>query len=373
MESHFAPAGRSDPAELAHQVRTVNTDPVAEALLEAVPGLVAILNQHRQVIAVNDAFTGMLGIEDPDPVLGMRPGEIVDCVYADVGPDGCGTSELCATCGAVIAVVTSMGFNEPAERICALRVKRGEDDVDLCLRVNAAPVRIADEPFILVGLSDMTEAWTRAALERAFFHTISLELGELRALCDRLTTDRPDDRRLQTLRRASHRLAREVAVQSGFFAGDTSILQPDLVTVPVNRALDELEVLFAHSPLVGGMTLRIARDDGDRAVRADEPLLLRVLADMVTNALEASGPGDPIDVWVEAGPDGTAFKVRNRQVIDGAVVPRIFQRYFSTKDGEGRGFGTFAMKLIGERYLGGRVDFVTGLPDGTVFTLMLPG
>ena len=50
---------------------------------------------------------------------------------------------------------------------------------------------------------------------------------------------------------------------------------------------------------------------------------------------------------------------------------KIFQRSFSTK-GEGRGLGTYSMKLLTERYLGGRVSFTTSADEGTIFKVALP-
>jgi signal transduction histidine kinase len=64
--------------------------------------------------------------------------------------------------------------------------------------------------------------------------------------------------------------------------------------------------------------------------------------------------------------------VWNKQAIPEASIPRIFQRNFSTKPGAGRGLGTFVMKLFGEIYLGGTVQFTTGAAEGTTFTFHLP-
>jgi signal transduction histidine kinase len=54
------------------------------------------------------------------------------------------------------------------------------------------------------------------------------------------------------------------------------------------------------------------------------------------------------------------------------VQARIFQRSFSTKAQRGRGLGTYSMKLLGERYLGGAVSFVSAAGTGTVFSVTLP-
>jgi signal transduction histidine kinase len=54
------------------------------------------------------------------------------------------------------------------------------------------------------------------------------------------------------------------------------------------------------------------------------------------------------------------------------VQLQVFQRSFTTKGGTGRGLGTHSMKLIGERYLKGKVSFASREPDGTTFTLAVP-
>ena len=51
---------------------------------------------------------------------------------------------------------------------------------------------------------------------------------------------------------------------------------------------------------------------------------------------------------------------------------RIFHRNYTTKEGQGRGLGTYSMKLLGEKVLGGEVDFSTSPGGGIVFSLTLP-
>ena len=56
-----------------------------------------------------------------------------------------------------------------------------------------------------------------------------------------------------------------------------------------------------------------------------------------------------------------------------AVRDQVFQRSFTTKPGPGRGIGTYSIKLLTERYLGGVVSFTTSPAGGTTFTVSLPG
>jgi len=50
----------------------------------------------------------------------------------------------------------------------------------------------------------------------------------------------------------------------------------------------------------------------------------------------------------------------------------MFQRNFSTKGEAGRGFGSYSMKLLGEKILKGKVDFSTDRRNGTVFVFTCP-
>ncbi|MPN46151.1 hypothetical protein SDC9_193734 [bioreactor metagenome] len=50
---------------------------------------------------------------------------------------------------------------------------------------------------------------------------------------------------------------------------------------------------------------------------------------------------------------------------------QIFNRSFSTK-GDGRGLGTYSIRLLGEKYLKGHVGFTSNKNDGTTFFIRLP-
>ncbi|NLZ16973.1 MAG: ATP-binding protein [Desulfobulbaceae bacterium] len=93
---------------------------------------------------------------------------------------------------------------------------------------------------------------------------------------------------------------------------------------------------------------------------------------MAINALEASNEQDTVKIWVEEQPEEVVFKVWNAQVIQEDVARRIFQRNFSTKQQEGRGIGTFSMKILGEKILHGNVAFTSSQQEGTTFSFRHP-
>jgi sensor histidine kinase regulating citrate/malate metabolism len=88
--------------------------------------------------------------------------------------------------------------------------------------------------------------------------------------------------------------------------------------------------------------------------------------------LEATSPGQTITLRCEPeGANAVVFSVHNDGFIPRDVQLQIFHRAFSTK-GTGRGLGTYSMKLLGERYLGGQIRFESSPESGTTFMARFP-
>ena len=92
MKTNVAPAQRLDRRALDGDIRAVTVNPVIDSLLNTVSGLLAVLNEHRQILAINDIFLKMLNIDDANRALGRRPGKAIGCIHRDAAAGGCGTS-----------------------------------------------------------------------------------------------------------------------------------------------------------------------------------------------------------------------------------------------------------------------------------------
>ena len=68
MKTHFATPQRSDLDELQRHIRYASHNPVIDGIMGMVGGLVAVLNQNRQILAVNHGLMEMLGVENPQEV-----------------------------------------------------------------------------------------------------------------------------------------------------------------------------------------------------------------------------------------------------------------------------------------------------------------
>jgi len=151
-------------------------------------------------------------------------------------------------------------------------------------------------------------------------------------------------------------------------SGDLAV-QPE--AVHTGALLMDLRSLYAGHSVAQGRQIALG-DIWDGPLVTDGRLLARVLGNMVKNALEATPVGGTVGLDCLPRQEEVVFLVRNPGVIPENVQLQIFQRSFSTKAQAGRGIGTYSMKLLGERYLRGRVDFVSREPDGTVFSLAIP-
>ena len=93
---------------------------------------------------------------------------------------------------------------------------------------------------------------------------------------------------------------------------------------------------------------------------------------MLKNAIEASSEGQAVTLSCDSEDEVISVNVHNAAAIAHEAQLQIFNRSFSTKEGVGRGIGTYSMKLLGEEYLKGCVSFTSTADTGTTFTLTLP-
>jgi signal transduction histidine kinase len=371
LHTYFAPAERTAANDLAAEIEIISKNPVTTGLLHCVSGLLAILDENRQIVAVNDTFLQMMGITDPAETLGLRQGEALLCVHAHKEPSGCGTTKFCSSCGAAIAIVSSLEHNIPMEKICALTAQRKGKHVDMALLVRSQPLTIDNKRFLLLFLQDITRQQQRAALERTFFHDINNMLTMLLGASQLLIKKHPSGL-ATTVHDAAFRLHKEIAIQHCLSQNDSYTFQPSRHEITTGEIVKELQTFFLNHPVARAKSIEISENCTETTLTTDASLLSRVLCNMVINALEATPVEGTVKVWIERKENALSFCVWNAQEIPQEIANRIFQRNFSTKEQAGRGTGTFSMKLFGEKILGGKVHFTTSRTQGTVFTVTLP-
>jgi signal transduction histidine kinase len=369
----FAAAERASREQIDASALALAGLPVVQALLDAVGVSVVVLNGERQIIFGNNVFLAGLRAEYVQTVRGMRPGEALDCIHAWKCPGGCGTAPECATCGMVLATLASRGTGRVEEQECLMNLRRGGQIDAAEMQVHASQIEIEGENFTMVALRDISAEKRRAALQRIFLHDVANLLGTLLLRAVLLAARAPPEVADQAcnIRLLAERMRHELEDQRVLVMAENGTLNVRREPVRPGEALDMAAGILRGNPVAQGRRIEIAQTNPG-AIATDESLLVRVLVNMMKNALEATSDGGEVHAWAEAVPEGCEFHVWNAAPIPPRVALQVFKRSFSTKPGGGRGLGTFSMKLLGERYLGGSVGFTSTEADGTTFYLRLP-
>jgi len=366
--TQYASAERASQAEIERDAQLFEQFPHVATFLDAMPAICLMLNPQRQVIFANQALYEQLGVPRT-LVYGMRPGELLNCTNAYINPGGCGTSEFCRTCGAVNSILASLDGEQAASE-CRITQRDGDA---LDLRVQATPFEWNGGRYVIFALEDIGAEKRRRALERIFFHdvlnTAGTIVGYMSAFHDGVLD--PEPQYTEALYRQSRRLVAEIEAQRDLVAAE----QHDLVASP--RVVDALQVLTDIQEVsrffrqAQDRTIELAPGAQGGRLVTDDRLLGRVLGNMIKNALEACNDGETVTLDCRVEDGFVTYSVHNPAVMPEDVRLQVFRRSFSPK-GAGRGLGTYSMKLLSERYLGGTVWFETAPGAGTTFYARYP-
>jgi K+-sensing histidine kinase KdpD len=370
LETKFAPAERASEARVRDLYRLLTSIPLLEKVMGSVPDILVFLNENRQIVLANDAAFRFLGVEPTLEVLGNRPGEAFGCAHAAETEAGCGTTEFCQTCGAVQAILAAQG-GESDVKECRMAIKDSWDALDL--KVSTAPFDYEGERFTICALQDISHEKRRRALERTFFHDVLNTVGGLRGFAELLLESEPEEvpEVASSVSKISAQLIEEIETQRSLLAAESDELSVNPQELKTKEVLEELAVVYRRHEVAKGKSITIAADSESLAFRSDYALLLRVLGNMLKNALEATAAQENVTLGARRDADQVEFWVNNPAFMPRDVQLQVFKRSFSTK-GSGRGIGTYSMRLLASRYLRGTVDFSSSEAQGTTFRLRLP-
>lgn len=343
------------------------------AFLEAIPDFALIMNREREVLAANKCLLDTFGIENVEQLIGKRSGEVLGCLFASDAPGGCGTSLHCTTCGAHKSIINSQELNTRTVTECRVTLDTG---VALDLRVISSPAPVENLPLTLCILKDISAEKRRSVLEKVFFHDVMNTVGSIRNIATLLTSreelpPETDTKYREWMMHLSERLVDEIAHQRKLVAAEQGEFKPDMGMIFVADLMREVHRLCVSHDVARDRNL-VLGEIPDSKIVSDAAILRRILVNLVKNALEASEGGGTVTMRGEESDDSVTFHVHNQGVIPRDVQLQLFQRSFSTKEGEGRGIGTYSIKLFGERYLKGRVSFASREPEGTTFSFSCP-
>ena len=372
METKYASAERDSIGKILSSKASLDRVPFINEIFCSLSYIFCILNEHRQVVFANDVMMKNLGVDRVDQVLGKRFGEAFECVHSADEPGGCGTSEHCRYCGAVNSMLKSFQTRQKTMNECRIRriVKGKEFSIEL--EVTSTPFIFEDNYYTIFSLIDITDKKRKVMIEKIFFHDILNTAGALSNIFELLDIVNKEEKEglMVVASSLSHQIIEEITTQR-------LLLQAENASLIINNqrinSFEFLEVVnkdLMYHEVAKGKQIVFDKSSDCLFFQSDPVILRKILNNMIKNALEASDLGESIFIKVKKMGDKLRFSVHNNAFMPPEVEMQVFMRSFSTK-GIQRGLGTYSMKILGEQYLGGKVNFMTDKVKGTTFFIDL--
>jgi len=359
-------------AELAARTPANSLRPILQAFTRsAIDTDVAFLDgEGHVVLEAGEAHPGVARVSAEAPVAGGGIVRVRKATFgmvqlmSDVAPKVALLALMFAVASAALAILIGGAVAGPIERLtrAAQRVAAGERQAPL------PEPRGREVRELTHALESMRkELEERHALE-TFVADVSHELknpvAAIRASAEVLTEGAADEP--ETARRFALRIRES--------ADKLQQLTQDLLSLarleargiepkdePVDLCAIAREVVDAQSPTAAA-----------RRVRGDPLWLRRALENLVGNAVQHSPQGERVELEISGGPECVAEVRDYGPGVDPAIRDRLFERFATTRHGDGgTGLGLAIVRAVAELH-GGRAELRETGPRGSVFALSLP-
>src|SRR6266446_2528639 len=343
-------------AELAARTPRDSLRPILQAFTRnAIDTDVALLASDGQVLLeAGEAHPGVARVSAEAPVAGGGRVRVRKATFgmvqlmSDVAPKVALLAFMFAVASAALAMLIGGAVAAPIERLtrAAQRVAAGERQGPLP-EPRGREVRELKNPVAAIRAS--AEVLTEGAADQP-------ETARRFALRIRESADK-----LQQLTQDLLSLARLEA--RGIEPKDH----------PVDLCAVAREAVDAQGPTAAARKVRVELRAGASApVRGDPVWLRRALENLLGNAVQHSPEGARVELEVSGGSECVAQVRDHGTGVDPAIRGRLFERFATTRHGDGgTGLGLAIVRAVAELH-GGRAELRETGPRGSVFALSLP-
>ena len=152
----------------------------------------------------------------------------------------------------------------------------------------------------------------------------------------------------------------------------------DVISIPVNVMLSEVEGLCALQAKAKGLTLTVAQCDGEVLVAADAERFQQILLNLITNATKFTLTGGRIDVVCDVHENAVRIRVTDTGLgVRPVDIERVFEpfvqidRHLTSASQQGVGLGLSISRELA-RAMRGDLTLESAEGVGSTFTLTLP-
>lgn len=206
-----------------------------------------------------------------------------------------------------------------------------------------------------------------------FFHDIMNAVGGIRTYLE-LLEDSPTEEYAEIIgfiTQLNENLIDEINSQKELLHAESANLELNITEFDSYSVLQEVTKTFEQHYFSEGIITEISEGTEKTIIKSDKTLLRRVLVNIYKNGLEASSKGDTVLLGSWNRGKEIEFSITNKKYISAEIQNKMFKYSFSTK-GIGRGIGTYSVKLLTEKYLGGRISITSSLAGGTKISIFIP-
>jgi signal transduction histidine kinase len=295
---------------------------------------------------------------------------------SDVAPKVALLAFVFAVASAALAMIIGGAVAKPIERLtrAAQRVAKGERAAPLP-RPRGREVR---------ELTEALESMRRELEERHALETFVADLShELKnpvaailASAEVLTEGAADE--AETARRFALRIRESADKLQALTQDLLSLARLEARGIEAREKVDlcvlAREAADAQAPTAAARKVTVeVKADGAAPVRGDPSWLRRALENLLGNAVQHSPEGGRVLIQVASESQGFTAAVSDQGAgVDPVIRERLFQRFATTRHGEGgTGLGLAIVRAVAELH-GGRADLRTTSATGSVFALTLP-
>lgn len=339
-------------------------------LLNALPGIVFLLNPAGKIAFGNKALLTRLGIARSKTIAGTTPGEVLRCVHAQASCGGCGSLDACRTCGLCKIMEDGRQWHW-AEDQAELHFA-GEEPGRYF--VHAARLRLGERDFLFVALEGLEAAPWAGTLKRLLFDDVLKAVGGLNGFLQLLGRNesqelRPLLRRLSDLTQEMLTELRNEEIAARVEGGNYKPRPEPLESGPMLRAV---AAQFNEEGEIPHLAVRIDPRAETIFFLSDGNLLGKSLSNLVHRARQGLGPRDAVTLGCERFEEHIVFSVHSPAYVPRDVQYQVFRFGTAPPVGPRGTTSTPFIKQVVESCLQGEMQWSADRDAGTTYFLRLP-
>ncbi|MCX8083359.1 MAG: HD domain-containing protein [Calditerrivibrio sp.] len=331
-----------------------------EEVINNIDDMILILDTDRRIIFVNRRVLEYFN-KPLDQILNKKPGELFDCIHGN--DDQCGTTIFCKNCKGNTAINNAI---KGIYSISTCEIKTNRSDT-MKFNISTVPIKTDKGEYIMYILKGFDEQ-NRKIMDKIFYHDLINVVGTTYSLLEAYKKGhlKMNADLLDILSNNIGLAYQEIEAQRFLTMAQQNNITTHFDDFSTHFIINNIKSIFSH---INHITFEFICEV-DR-IFADKILLNRIVMNMVKNAIEASNIEKTITVKFYGDDKFFRVSVHNPEYIPEDIQKKIFKEVFTTKK-EGNGLGTFCIKLLTEKYLGGHCSFISTLEYGTTFIVEFP-